>query len=128
MSQYDVVLKYASRAAAIADLAEHTGVDDQSVREFFGDRAIPNVKLWRASQDVGDVHTYLVGYFVLISLPRLVPALRDNAAVQLVIDRDKANARQAGAIIRSTVGQAVLQDIRMSPVFAGSDFPFGAWQ
>lgn len=136
MPQIDVILKYASRAAALADLVAQTNIDNQNVRDFLSDRAIPNLQVWRASQDVAGTdadgnptvtHNYLSGFFVLISLPRVVPALRDDAAVQVVIDRDKANAREAGAILKSTVGAAVLQDLRFSPVFAGADYPFGAW-
>ncbi len=134
--QIDVVLKFADVATAKADavvLSHYDAVQDA----FAGDRVIPNVKVWRTSQDVAGTdaqgnptvtHTYLPGFFVLISLPRVVPELRDHAAVQVVIDRDKANARQAGMILRKTVTNAVMQDLRWSPVFAGSDYPWGAWR
>lgn len=127
MSQIDVVLKFADLATAKADPAVRNHMDD--LQEMFAaDRVIPNIKIWRASQDVGGVHNYVAGWYALISLDHIVPALRDHAAVALVIDRDKANARIAGAVIRSTVGAAVLQDMRMEPVFAGCDYPWGAWQ
>lgn len=125
----DVVLKFTSLAAAKADPVVQQHYD--AIEDLFAlDRVIPNVKVWRASQDVGGVHTYLSGWYALISLEsgRIPNSLRDHEAVQVVIDRDKANARQPGAIIRSTVGAAVLQDIRFQPVFAGSDYPWGAWQ
>jgi len=41
---------------------------------------------------------------------------------------NRANARQPGAVIRSTVGAAVLQDLRWEPVFAGSQYDWGNWQ
>jgi hypothetical protein len=93
--QYDAVLKYATRADAINDPNVQQHMD--ALRTLFAaDRVIPDIKVWRASQDTinGDgsvTHNYLAGYFVLISLPRLVVALRDDAAVQVVIDRDLAN-------------------------------------
>jgi hypothetical protein len=126
--QYDAVLKYATRADALADPNVQQHMD--ALRTLFaGDRVIPDIKVWRASQDNPDgTHNYLAGYFVLISLPRLVVALRDDTAVQVVIDRDLANQGLPGAIVRSTVGAVVLQDIRFEPVFAGSSYPWGQWQ
>jgi hypothetical protein len=55
-------------------------------------------------------------------------ALKNLAAVQVVLDRDKCNTRQTGCVVKSNVTNTVLQDIRMSPIFAGSDFPFGGMQ
>ena len=134
--QIDVVLKFADRPTAIADatavLDTYVDADGDGLRHFLPNHVIENVKVWRASQDVGGVHTYLAGWFCLISLPseqaaKLAP-LQNHPAVTVVINRDKANAGQVGAIIRSTVSNAILQDLRMSPVFAGSDYPWGAWQ
>jgi hypothetical protein len=71
------------------------------------------------------VHHPLAGYFVMISLDHVVPALLNHAAVQLVVDRDMMNARQPGAVLKSTVGNVVLQDLRFSPVFAGMNPPWG---
>lgn len=127
--QIDVVLKFASLAAAKADPVIQRHYD--AIQDLFAqDRVIPGLEVWRASQDVGSVHTLLPGWFLLISLEsgRIPAALRDHPAVQVVINRDRANARQAGAIIRSTVSQALLQDLRFQPVFAGADYPWGAWQ
>jgi hypothetical protein len=126
--QYDAVLKYVSLAAALADpvVQQHYSLLNSA---WFQDHVIPDIKVWRASQDNPDgTHNYLAGYFVLVSLPRLVVALRDDAAVQVVINRDLANAGMAGAIVRSTVGAVVLQDLRFEPVFAGSNYPWGQWQ
>jgi len=127
--QIDVVLKFASRAAARSDpiVSQHYDV----MQDLFAqDRVIPDLKVWRMSQDVNGAHTMLPGWFLLVSLQsgRVPDALRDHPAVQIVINRDKANARQAGAIIRSTVSAALLQDLRFEPMFAGSDYPWGAWQ
>jgi hypothetical protein len=61
----------------------------------------------------------------MISLDHVVPALLNHAAVQLVVDRDMMNARQPGAVLKSTVGNVVLQDLRFGPVFAGMNPPWG---
>jgi hypothetical protein len=118
----DCILKFTSKAAALTALANHTDGQD-----WLPDHVLPDVKVWRTSQDVGDVHTYLTGYFVMISLPQAVPALNNIAAVQFVVDRDLANAWQPGMILKANLTNAVLQDLRVSPLFAGCDWPFGAW-
>ena len=128
MSQVDAVLKFSSLAAAKADPVVQRYYD--AVLDLFAESMlIPNVKVWRASQDVNGVHTFLSGWYALISIETkgLPDDVKNHAAIQVVIDRDKANARQVGAIIRSTVSAALLQDLRFQPVFAGSDYPWGAW-
>lgn len=131
MAQIDVVLKFASLAAAKADpvVQQYRDVIDDL---FNSDSVIPDVKVWRASQDVNGAHTFLSGYYLLVSLTSeqasKVSDLQNLTAVQFVVNRDKANARQAGAVIKANVSNAVLQDLRMQPVFAGSDYPWGAWQ
>lgn len=132
----DALLKFASLAAAIADPVVQAHMDAAQTL-FRSDYVIPDVKVWRNSQDVAGTdaqgnptitHTYLPGYFVLVSLRTLTPAaiaLRDHAALQIVIDSDKAAARQTGMVIKSNVAGAILQDIRMQPIFAGRDYPFG---
>src|SRR5438105_1694402 len=116
----DAVLKFADATTAKAALASHAPTDDQGVRQWAFDHVLP-VTVWRNSQDVTDgqgnaTHTPLAGFFVLVSLAQVVPALRDLAAVQFVVDRDAANARTPGAVLKSNVSNAVLQDLRMSPV------------
>lgn len=144
MSQYIAILKFTNKAEALADviatMSARTGKDinGADVKDWMADRAM-RIQVWRASQDTTTtvtgpggqqitvpVHNYLSGYYVLISLNRLVLALRDHAALQLVIDLDKLNARQAGGIIRSTVGAAVLQDIRFAPTYLGMNVPWGS--
>lgn len=119
----DYILKFADEATAKTALASRLIVNEWPL-----DHCIPDVKVWRASQDVGGVHTFLTGFFIIVSLGGIMPALRDLAVVQVVIDRDLAKARQAGAVIKSNVSNAILQDLRFAPVFAGSDFPYGAMQ
>lgn len=138
MPQIDVMLKFASLAAAKADpvVQRYTALDDAQQSQFMPDLVIPDVKVWRASQDVAGTdaegnsmvtHTYLTGYYVLVSLPQVVTALRDNPAVQVAVDRDKMNSRQTGMVLKSNVTTPVLQDLRFQPVYAGMNPPWGAW-
>jgi hypothetical protein len=137
----DYFLKYADEATAKTALAQFLITDRDGVAQWPTDLCIPDVKIWRASQDVttnvtglgGETmpvvtHAYLPGFFILVSLDRIRPALVNLPAVQAVLDREKAVARQAGAVIKSNLSNAVLQDIRISPVFAGSDIPYGNMQ
>lgn len=132
MSQCDAVLKFPDRATAMADavVISQTYLDGQSVRQWLGQNVV-ECQIWRASQDTVDglgnpVHHPLPGFFVLVSLPAVIPALLNHAAVQLVVDRDKMNAGQAGMVLKSGVSNAILQDIRISPIFAGMSPPWGA--
>ncbi len=128
MSQIDYILRFASRAAAKADavVGLQTVNDDQGAKQWLASNAV-EVTVWRDSQDVGGVHTPLSGFYVLISLDQIVPALRDHAAAQLVIDRDMMNARTPGFVLKSGVSNAILQDLRISPIFAGMNPPWGSF-
>lgn len=130
MPQIDVMLKFASLAVAKADLIvqRYMALDDAQQSQFAPDLVIPDVKVWRASQDVNGVHSYLSGYYILVSLPQVIPSLRDHPAVQVAVDRDKMNARQSGMILKSNVTNAVLQDLHFQPIYAGMEPPWGAWQ
>jgi hypothetical protein len=123
----DYILKYANEAAAKTALASRLNAGEWPTDYF-----LPGITIWRDSQDVPDgqggfIHTPLTGFFILVSLPNVLPALRDLAAVQVVVDRDLAKARQPGAVIKSNVTNAILQDLRWSPILAGSDNPWGTW-
>ena len=69
------------------------------------------------------VHNYLTGWYGCVSLDHQDSTLINHAHMVLAIDRDKSAAGQA-AIIKSNLG-ALLNDYRFSPVFAGSNYPFG---
>lgn len=122
--QIDYFLKFTNETQALAALTAFNGLTAWPL-----DYAFPDLKFWRNSLDNGDgSHNYLTGYYVMISLPRVNPTLRDHPAVQIVIDREATRARLPGAVIRSTVTNVILQDLRFSPVPAGSDYPFGNMQ
>lgn len=127
----DHLLKFADQPTAKGDSDMQ---DDLTAALWRFDMVLADVKVWRNSQDVAGTdaggqpmvtHSYLAGFFVLVATETQIPKLVNHAAVQVVIDREKARTRTAGMIIKSTVGGVVLQDIRMSPIFAGADYPWG---
>ncbi len=132
----DGIFKFTSLAAAKADPYVQTHMNALQTL-FAEDRIIPGLQVWRASQDVVGTdaeghpmvtHTYLTGWFMLVSVSRPIPlALQNHSALQIGIDRDMANARTAGMVLKSNITNAILQDLRFSPVFSGSDYPWGNW-
>lgn len=129
MGQIDYFFRWNSEADAKADalmLADYLGVEiTPGVREWVRDRVLPNVKAWRPSQDVGGVHTYLTGWYAIISLPRQVQVLLNASALAFCLDRDAANASQP-FVIRNNIG-AIIQDVACEPIFAGSNYPIGGY-
>jgi len=129
-NQIDCVAKWTDKATAMADAQAvlQTSLDGQGVRQWLASNVM-EIQPWRDSQDTLDsdgnvVHHPLSGYFVLISLDHVMPALRDEPAIQVCIDRDKMNAGQGGFVLKSNVSNAILQDIRFG-VFAGMNVPWG---
>lgn len=125
MSQIDAILHFADRATAMADavVISQTYLDGQSVRQWLGQNVV-ECQIWRNSLDTLDgngnpVHHPLAGFFVLISLPNVIPALFNHSAVQGVFDRDLINAGDVTGILKSPFTNAVLRDFRVSPLFAG---------
>lgn len=124
MGQIDVILRFDTEAQALAavDLAEEKQGDTWS-----DDHAMP-VTVTRISTGLP-----VPGYFLWVSLTREEARrwqkLRDSDKVQLVIDRDLANAGvpRNEAIIKRTVTLAVLADMYVSPVYAGCDWGGVIW-
>lgn len=138
MSQIDAIFHFASVAAARADpiVQQYMSRGDDGQLQFRGDLTVANVRVWRPSADVAGTdsdgnptvtHTYLTGFFVFVSADHVVPALRDHPALQVAVDRDKMNARQAGMVLKNNVTAPILQDMRFEPILAGMDPPWGAW-
>ena len=88
----DAFCKWQTEADAKADavmLANQFGI---SFNNWRTDHVLPNVKVWRPSQDTGTppnmVHNYLAGWFAIVSIRNQVPELMSLAATQFVLDRD----------------------------------------
>lgn len=129
----DSILNFASAQAAKDDpvLAAHM---DQLLA-WRGSYVIPNLKVWRVSQDVSGTvngepfvrHVYIPGWSLLIALPNAASALLNHANLRVTIDRDRAIARRGGQIIKANVTNTIMQDTRFEPIFMGADYPWGAW-
>lgn len=120
--QFDYVLRFADTATA--------RVDAQAMRHYLVTDTIPDWDHSHAMQvQVRRISTGvpIAGFFVLISLDHAEPLLLNHTALQVAINRDKCNAHQSGCMIRSTLGATILQDMMISPVFAGSNFPWGGF-
>ncbi len=130
MSMYDYFFKFTDEAAAIADASGtiyySPGFTLRSVvypGAWNTWRVVPGIKVWRASQDIGGVHTFLPGWFGMIMVPQIIPALINHSALQLALDRDAISIGQPG-ILKCNI-TAILQDLRFQPVPLGSSYPFG---
>lgn len=124
----DYFFKFSTEAVAIADAS---GTLYYAGASWDLNCVAPNLQVWRVSQDVSDgqggfIHTYLTGWYGCVSLDHTDSTLVNHPSLQIAIDRTKAALGQV-AILKSNLG-AVLQDIRFSPVFAGSNYPFGNLQ
>lgn len=133
----DALLNFPSAAAAKADPALSVHMDQ--LQSWRGSYVLPDVKVWRPSQDhsIGNdldtgqpmmVHTYRVGWNIIISLPRVVPALQNHPNLIVMIVRDAVIANSIGMIVKANISQAIMQDTRWEPVFAGCEYPWGAWK
>src|SRR5262245_14131071 len=102
-------------------------------------RVLPNVKAWRISQDVFtgsppvfDHHVYLAGWFAILAMDEVIPAILNDNNLAFALDRDAANAAMAGEsphppiVVKNNIG-AIINDIGCEPVFAGSNYPMGGW-
>ena len=118
----DYFLKWADEASAKADavmLAGYLNTDAQSLKQWARDKVLPNVQVWRPSQDVGGVHTFLTGWFAIIGINRQVTVLLNATALQFALNRDGPPY-----IVRNNIG-GIITDVAVSPVFLGSHYPVG---
>ncbi len=137
MGQIDYFFRWLSLAEAKQDallLANHVGMSDgvsPDVRDWLRNYVLPNVQVWRPSQDIVTVspatrtHVYLSGWSAIISWPSRVALLLNASALAFALDRDACNAGQP-FVIKNNVG-AIINDIGVSPVFAGSNYPIGGY-
>ncbi len=129
----DFFMRYADEAAAKADailLSEDAGLTPS--KEWRRSNVIPDVKAWRPSQDVYsgspptfDHHVYLSGWYALVSTKGPNQTLMNAAALAFALDRDAANAGRP-FVVKNNIGP-VIQDIGVSPIFAGSNYPIGGY-
>ncbi len=127
MPQYDFFAKWASEAEAKQDayrLRQYFGTDGGTiVTDWYLHQFLPNVKVWRPSQDTGTppnvVHTYLTGWFGILSLDHIENVILNDNSLAFALNRDGPPY-----VIRNNIG-AVINDVAVSPIFAGSHYPMG---
>lgn len=91
------------------------------VIEWARDKVLPNIKAWRPSQDVGGVHTYLIGWFAIVALNGQVPILLNASALAFALDRNGSPY-----VIKNNIG-TIITDVACEPIFAGSHYPLGGY-
>lgn len=124
----DYGFNFTNAAAAQADakmLAGQFGV----ANGWAQDHVIAGIQCWRPSKDVGGVHTFLPGYYVLVSIdtPSPVAALLSDSALAFALDR---TARENGRpfVVQNNIG-AIISDLGRQPMFASrSPYPVGGYQ
>jgi hypothetical protein len=87
-------------------------------------RVLPNVQAWRPSQDVQNpdgtvTHTYIAGWMCILAMDETLQVILNDANLRFALDRDGPPY-----VIKNNIG-AVLQDLAVSPIFAGSHYPLG---
>jgi hypothetical protein len=97
------------------------------IQNWLQNHFLPNVQVWRPSQDVGSppVHTYLTGWFGILALDYVDEVIMAQNCVQFVLNRDfDPLASPKNLVVLNNIG-AVINDIGVSPIFAGSRYPIG---
>lgn len=106
-----------------------------SVWSWARSHILPDVQAWRPSQDSTTIvvstvdgstrrvitHNYLTGWFAIAAINRQVPVLLNSTALAFALDRDGPPY-----IVKNNIG-AVITDVGVSPVFAGSHYPIGGY-
>jgi hypothetical protein len=123
----DHFCRWANEAAAKQDamrLRQYFGTDGGTViKDWYLHQFLPNVSAWRPSQDAGVppnvVHTYLTGWFGILALDQAEPIILTDSCCAFALDRDGPPY-----IVKNNIG-TVLNDVGVSPIFAGSHYPLG---
>jgi hypothetical protein len=125
----DFFCRWTDEAAAKQDarrLSRYLGVDDGSiVKEWYLHQFLPNVKAWRPSQDFSSppdptiLHTYLAGWMGILALDYIEPVIINDNSLQFALDRNGPPY-----VIKNNIG-GIINDVAVSPIFAGSHYPLG---
>ena len=124
MTYMDHFCRWTDEASAKADawtLAQHFGYSSTSAWNWATEHVLPNVKAWRPSQDSSGVHTYQPGWFCIVSTPNPVSAIMNSTRLAFALDRDGPPY-----LLKNNIG-AVITDIAVEPIFAGSHYPVGGY-
>lgn len=136
----DYGFQFTNAAQAIADATMLVGQYNSASALWSPDHVIAGITCWRPSKDVTTqqtidgqlvnvvTHTFLVGYFVLVSIEAPpIPVLLNHSKLAFALDR---TAREAGQpfVVKNNIG-AILADLACQPMFAMvNSYPMGGFQ
>jgi hypothetical protein len=124
----DYFAKWTSEAAAKQDayrLRQYFGTDGGTiVKDWYLNQFLPNVQVWRPSQDFRDTagnleHVYLIGWFGILALDYVEPVIINDNSLAFALNRDGPPY-----VIKNNIG-SVITDVAVAPIFAGSHYPLG---
>ena len=130
----DFFFRFTDESDAISEAVKYKGLgryDNSSPPVWFWDRdyVIPDIKAWRPSQDGGSppVHNYLTGWFAVVAWTKPARALMTHPKLQFALNRqwDKFGSPK-NLVVKNNIG-AIINDVAVSNVFAGSDYPVGGF-
>ena len=136
----DYFFKFNDEADAIADAVKYKRLgryDNSSPPVWSWDRdyVIPDIKAWRPSQDGGSppAHNYLNGWFCIVAWEKPAQLLMMHPNLQFALNRfwNKDWAASSppapkNLVVKNNIG-AIINDVAVSNVFAGSDYPVGGF-
>lgn len=128
----DYFFRWATSSNAEADafaVAQKFGFTELSssgpVWSWARDHVLPDIKAWRPSQDTVSsgivTHTYLAGWFAIVSIDRQVNVLLNSSQLAFALDRDGPPY-----VVKNNIG-AIINDVACQPIFAGSHYPVGGY-
>ena len=119
---YDHLLRGDDEAAMRATLPEYwvPPSDDTPDGAWRGDVCIPGAQVYVRN---GDTREYFSGWFLIVSLPAVSPALRDlpGNACRLIANREAAQV----VYVAPDITPGALAAAVIEPLFAGSQYTFG---
>ena len=124
MTQIDYFAKWNSETEAKQDayrLRQYFGSDGGTiVKDWYLHQFSPNVQVWRPSQDNTDgTHNYLTGWFGILSLDHIESVIINDNSLAFALNRDGPPY-----VVKNNIG-AIINDVAVSPIFAGSHYPLG---
>lgn len=135
--QIDYLMVCADETACIADPViggYHYPASPDGPGGWRGDVVIPGVQVWDTRQDVTGIdaegapmvtHAYLSGFWLVVSSAGANAALAGDGNLVLSANRD-ASLRGEAFVTFSVQPDEQLAFFQLAPLFAGSNYPFGA--
>lgn len=130
---FDYFFKFTNEAQAKAAAEMLAGHYDTTIGWLFS-HVVTNVQAWRPSQDVSGTdaegkpkvtHTYLTGWFAIVSIesPAPIPLLMNAGSLQFAINRTKLDAGQTPFVVKNNIA-GVITDVAVSPI-TSPNYPIG---